>query len=292
MRSMTGYGKGESSGEGFAVTVELKTVNNRFLDANLRLPSEMAGLENDMKRIVSERLSRGRVDLNLQYERTREVGYEINRPLIDGYLSVMKQLRDEYELEGEPDLNFIARLPNALQPAKQELSEEFAEGIFEALGLALDALTEMRETEGAALASVLEGHLAVIEEQLPLIEERSETVLEEYSERLTKKLEKILSKSDSQIEIDQARLAQEVAYLAEKSDIAEELARLRSHIDQFRSIITEEGSIGKRLDFLTQELNREANTIASKTQQMEIKDAALTMKAEIEKIREQIQNVE
>lgn len=289
---MTGYGKGEASGEGFTITVELKTVNNRFLDANIRLPSEIAGLENDVKRIISERLSRGRVDMNLQYERTREVEYEINRPLIDGYLSVMRQLRDEYELEGKPDLNFIARLPNALQPAKQELSEEFAEGVFIALGGALDALTEMRETEGASLATVLEGHLSTIEEQLPLIDARSETVLEEYSERLTKKIEKLLSKSDSQIEIDQGRMAQEVAYLAEKSDIAEEVARLRSHLDQFRTIIREEGSIGKRLDFLTQELNREANTIASKTQQMEIKEAALTMKSEIEKIREQIQNVE
>jgi uncharacterized protein (TIGR00255 family) len=292
MRSMTGYGKGESTGEGYSVTVELKTVNNRFLDVNMRIPSEMAGLENELKKVVSEKLSRGRVDLNLQYERTQEVGYEINRPLIDGYLSIMRQLGEEYGLSGEPDLNFIARLPNALQPMKQEVSEDLTVGILEALSAALDALTEMRETEGLALAGVLEGNLSVIEEQIPLIERRSETVLVEYAERLTKKLEKLFAKSDSQIEIDQGRLAQEVAYLAEKSDITEELDRLRSHIDQFRGIIAEDGSIGKRLDFLTQELNREANTIASKTQTMEIKDAALTMKAEIEKIREQIQNIE
>lgn len=289
---MTGYGKGEAAGDGYSVTVELKTVNNRFLDANMRLPSEMAGLENDLKRIISERLSRGRVDVNLQYERTQEVGYEINRPLIEGYLSIMKEISDEYGLSGEPDLNFIARLPNALQPVKQDVSEGLTEGIVAALNIALDALTDMRDAEGSALANVLEGNISVIEEQIPFIEQRSETVLEEYSERLNKKLEKLFAKSESQIDIDQGRLAQEVAYLAEKSDITEELDRLRSHIDQFRSIIAEEGSIGKRLDFLTQELNREANTIASKTQIMEIKDAALTMKAEIEKIREQIQNVE
>lgn len=292
MRSMTGYGRGEAAGQGFSVSVELKTVNNRFLDVNMRLPGELAPLENDLKKLVSDRLARGRVDVNLQYERTDEVEYEINRPLIKGYIAVLKQVQDEFGLEGDPDLNSIMRLPNALQYRKEELSEAFAEGVAEALRSALDELSSMRENEGEALKSAFEEHLSVIELQLPVIEARSENVLEEYADRLTKKLEKLLSKSDSQIEIDQARLAQEVAYLAEKSDITEELSRLRSHIEQFRAILEEDVPVGKRLDFLTQELNREANTISSKTQIMEIKDAGLTMKAEIEKIREQIQNIE
>lgn len=292
MRSMTGYGRGEAAGQGFSVSVELKTVNNRFLDVNMRLPGELAPLENDLKKLVSDRLARGRVDVNLQYERTDEVEYEINRPLIKGYIAVLKQVQDEFGLEGDPDLNSIMRLPNALQYRKEELSEAFAEGVAEALRSALDELSAMRENEGEALKSAFEEHLSVIELQLPVIEARSENVLEEYADRLTKKLEKLLSKSDSQIEIDQARLAQEVAYLAEKSDITEELSRLRSHIEQFRAILEEDVPVGKRLDFLTQELNREANTISSKTQIMEIKDAGLTMKAEIEKIREQIQNIE
>lgn len=292
MRSMTGYGRGEAAGQGFSVSVELKTVNNRFLDVNMRLPGELAPLENDLKKLVSDRLARGRVDVNLQYERTDEVEYEINRPLIKGYIAVLKQVQDEFGLEGDPDLNSIMRLPNALQYRKEELSEAFAEGVAEALRSALDELSAMRENEGEALKSAFEEHLSVIELQLPVIDARSENVLEEYADRLTKKLEKLLSKSDSQIEIDQARLAQEVAYLAEKSDITEELSRLRSHIEQFRAILEEDVPVGKRLDFLTQELNREANTISSKTQIMEIKDAGLTMKAEIEKIREQIQNIE
>lgn len=289
---MTGYGRGESSGEGFRVAVDVKTVNNRFLDVNLRIPAELSSLENELKKAVSDRLSRGRVDVNLQYERTREMEYELNRPLITGYLSVLKEIKDEFGLRGDPDLNTVARLPNAMQPKSLEVSEAFVEGVKEALSAALDELEAMRETEGRSLAGALEDSLSVIAEQIPFIEERTGSVFEEFTERLKKKLDKILSKTDSQAEIDEARLAQEVAYLAEKSDISEELARLRSHLDQFRSIIAEEGAVGKRLDFLTQELNREANTIGSKTQNLEIKDSALTMKAEIEKIREQVQNVE
>ena len=126
---MTGFGRGQVSGENFAVSVEIKTVNNRFLDLNLRLPTELQMLEADLKRAISARLSRGRIDVNLQYERTEELVYELNRPLIAGYLSAMKQMQSEFSLSGEPDLNVIARLPNALQPKKEELSLEFAEAM-------------------------------------------------------------------------------------------------------------------------------------------------------------------
>lgn len=289
---MTGFGRGEASGDGFSVAVDIKTVNNRFLDVNLRLPSELAGLEAELKKVLSDRLSRGRVDVNIQYDRTESLDYEANIPLISGYLQVLGEIKDRFELPGEPDLNNVARLPNAMVPKSQEVTEAFVGGIKSAVSSALDELTAMRETEGAALAGVLEESLGVIQEKIPFIENRSESVLEEYAERLRKKIEKILSKTDADTDLDEGRLAQEVAYLADKSDISEELARLRSHIDQFRSIIGEGGAVGKRLDFLTQELNREANTIGSKTQIIEIKEAALTMKAEIEKIREQVQNVE
>ncbi len=158
--------------------------------------------------------------------------------------------------------------------------------------MALDDLEKMREVEGESLKNDLESLLNNIENQLPIIEKETENVAEEYFGRLQKKIEKLLSKSDSQIEIDQARLAQEVAYIADKSDISEEIIRLKSHIEQFYSIIKEDEVVGKRLDFLTQEFNREANTIASKTQNLTIKEAALIIKAEIEKIREQVQNIE
>ena len=289
---MTGFGRGEASGDNFTVSAELKTVNNRFLDVNLRLSSELQNLESDIKRVISERLSRGRVDVNLQYEKTSEVVYELNRPLISGYLQALKEMQEEFSLGGEPDLNVIVRLPNALQTKKDDLSEGFAAGVIEAITKALDSLETMRETEGKSLKADLNSLLQNIENQLPMIEKESESVTEEYFQRLQKKIEKLLAKSDSQIELDQGRLAQEVAYLSDKSDISEEIARLKSHIEQFQLIISEEGAVGKRLDFLTQELNREANTIASKTQNLIVKDAALTMKADIEKIREQVQNAE
>ncbi len=289
---MTGFGRGEVSGKDFTVSIELKTVNNRFLDVNLRLSSELQPIESDLKNLISKRLSRGRVDVFLNYEKTSDVMYELNKPLISGYITALKEMKEEFGLEGEPDMNYIARLPNALQTTKDDLNEDFLEGVKTALTNALDDLEKMREVEGESLKNDLKSLLKSIEDQLPIIENEAENVSEEYFDRLQKKIEKLLSKSDSQIEIDQARIAQEVAYLADKSDISEEIVRLKSHIEQFHSIINENEAVGKRLDFLTQEFNREANTIASKTQNLTVKEAALVIKAEIEKIREQVQNAE
>ncbi len=292
MKSMTGFGRGAVTEENFAVSVEIKTVNNRFLDVNLRLASDLQTLEGNLKRLIQTRLSRGRVDVFINSERTSDVVYELNRPLIAGYLSALKQVQEEFGLVGEPDLNVIARLPNSLQTKADDLSEDFTGGIEEAVKLALDELEKMREVEGESLKNDLCHLLSEIETHLPKIEAESETVTEEYLQRLTKRIDNLLSKSDSQIEIDQARLAQEVAYLADKSDIAEEIIRLKSHIEQFRGIMNDEKEVGKRLDFLTQELNREANTISSKTNNLIVKESALQIKSAIEKIREQVQNVE
>ncbi|MGC2235223.1 MAG: YicC/YloC family endoribonuclease [Pyrinomonadaceae bacterium] len=292
MKSMTGFGRGQISGENFTVSVELKTVNNRFLDVNLRLSQELQSLEAELKRLITNRLTRGRVDINLQYERTSEMVYELNRPLISGYLAALKEMQDEFSLSGEPDLNMIARLPNVLQTKKDELDENFSKAIVISLETALDELEKMREVEGKSLKDELRFRLSEIENHLPKIESESANVAEEYRLRLTKRITDFLAKSDSQIELDQARLAQEIAYLSEKSDISEEITRLKAHIEQFRAIMEEEKDVGKRLDFLTQELNREANTVSSKTNNLIVKDAALSIKSEIEKIREQVQNVE
>lgn len=289
---MTGYGRGNVSSETFNVNVEIKTVNNRFLDINLRMPYELQPLEADLKKIITGRLSRGRVDVNLQTERTEEIVYELNRPLISGYLSALKQMQDEFSIPGEPDINVIARLPNVLQNQKNDLDETFAKGVKDALVLALHELENMREIEGEILKTELKNLLGSIEHHLPTIESESASVAEEYRQRLTKRITEMLAKSDSQIELDQARLAQEVAFLSDRSDISEEIQRLKSHIEQFKNILNEEKEVGKRLDFLTQELNREANTIASKTQNLVVKEAALSIKSAIEKIREQVQNVE
>lgn len=289
---MTGFGRGAVVETGYAVTVELKTVNNRFLDVALRLSGELQQLESTIKRLIGNRLSRGRVDVNLQFDRAEEVNYDINRPLIEGFLSAMKTMQEEFSLSGEPDINVVARLPNVLLPRKEELSDEFVVAVENAVDLALDDLEKMRDNEGQMLSGELELRLSEIERRLAPIESEAGNVTDEYRQKLTKRITEMLSKSDSQIEIDQSRLAQEVAYLSDRSDISEETARLRSHIYHFRQIMKDEKEVGKRLDFLTQELNREANTIASKTGNLTIKEHALAIKSEIEKIREQVQNVE
>jgi len=292
MKSMTGFGRGAVVESGFAVTVELKTVNNRFLDVALRLSGDMQQLESTIKRLIGNRLSRGRVDVNLQFDRAEEVNYEINRPLIEGYLSAIKTMQEEFSLTGEPDLNVVARLPNVLVPRKEELSDEFIVAVESAVNFAIDDLEKMRQNEGQMLASELDVRLSEIERRLGPIESEAGSVTDEYRQKLGKRIAEMLAKTDSQIELDQTRLAQEVAYLSDRSDISEETARLRSHIDHFRQIMRDDKEVGKRLDFLTQELNREANTIASKTGNLTIKEHALAIKSEIEKIREQVQNVE
>ena len=292
MRSMTGFGRGSVTDNTFSVSVELKTVNNRFLDVNLRLSGDMQPLEGNIKHIIGERLSRGRVEVNLTYDRTDEITYELNRPMIAGYLKAMRQMQDEFSLSGEPDINVIARLPNVVMPKKDDLKPEFVAGVETAFRAALDDLEKMRDEEGRLLKEELTSLINDIEKRLGPIETESGNVSEEYRQRLTKRIGEMLAKSESQIELDQGRLAQEVAYLSDRSDISEEIARLRTHIDHFRTIMNEDKEVGKRLDFLTQELNREANTITSKTTNMTVKENALQIKSDIEKIREQVQNIE
>ena len=289
---MTGYGRGTESSDTFKINVELKTVNNRFLDINLRLPGELQSLENDIKRAIGGKLSRGRVEVNIQYERDNAVNYELNRPLITGYLSALKELRDEFSLEGSPDINVIARLPNVMTPAKEDIDGTFTDAVMRAIDTALADLGVMRGSEGEMLADELSQRLSAIEDRLGPIESEAAGIGDEYRLRLNKRIADMLSKSDSQIEIDQGRLAQEVAYLSDRADISEEIARLKAHLGHFREIMQQEKEVGKRLDFLTQELNREANTIASKTGNMTVKENALAIKSEIEKIREQVQNIE
>jgi uncharacterized protein (TIGR00255 family) len=292
MKSMTGFGRGTVSTDNFSITVELKTVNNRFLDINLRLPGELQPIEADIKRLISSTLIRGRVEVFTNFERTESVIYELNRPLISGYLNALKKMQDEFGLAGEPDLNVIARLPNVLLNSKENLDEKTTAGILEAFKIALTQLEEMRQNEGNSLKVDLSSRLDAIANIVPAIEEQSETVAIEYQEKLTKRISDLLSKTSLQIEIDQTRLAQEVAFLVDKCDITEEITRLKTHLEQFRMILQDTKDVGKRLDFLTQEFNREANTIASKTNNTSIKECALSIKSEIEKIREQVQNIE
>lgn len=289
---MTGFGRGTAAGDEFNITVELKSVNNRFLDLNLRLPAELQVLESNVKQLVSSRVARGRVEVNLQYDRSSETQFELNRPLITGFLAAMREMQEEFHLAGEPDLNVIARLPNVVNTKKEAPGQAFLAAVETAFSAAIDDLNAMRSNEGAMLADVLSSLLNNIESRMLPIEAESGAVADEYRLRLTKRVGDMIAKAESQIDLDQGRLAQEVAYLADRADISEEIARLRSHIEHFRQIMAAENDVGKRLDFLTQELNREANTIASKTNNMTVKENALAIKSDIEKIREQVQNIE
>jgi len=293
MKSMTGFGRGYVQGENFTASVDLKTVNNRFLDVHARMGGELSAAEPLIRRKVSERLTRGRVDVNVTIDRSGEVAYELNRQLIAGYIQAMSAMRDEFGLAGEPDINVLARLPGALQTARDGLTDEMVAGVERALAQALDELEEMRAREGAALAAEMSSRLDEIERHLPVIEGHAAQQVENYRARVEKRITELLQRNGLEgVELDQGRLAQEVAHLADRSDISEELARLRSHVAQFRDALGGEGEAGKRLDFLLQEFNREANTVLSKSTDLAIKDAALAVKAAVEKLREQVQNVE
>ena len=293
MKSMTGFGRGNATGEEFSVAVEIKTVNNRYLDIHLRISQELTPLEMNIRKLISTRLSRGRVDLNINLERTGETTYEVNRQLISGYVSALRDIQKEFNLSGDVDINTLTRLPGALGTARSGIDETMSEGITQAIGEALDDLETMRASEGAALAQEMRVRLAKIEAEVPVIEDAAAGIVDAYQQRVQKRINELLSRGDSQaIQLDAGRLAQEVAYLADRSDITEELTRLRSHLEQFRAALEADGEIGKRLDFLLQELNREANTVLSKSTEIAIKDAGLVIKAEVEKLREQVQNVE
>ena len=292
MKSMTGYGRSSFVGDDFSVAVDLKTVNNRFLDVHLRLSTEITSLEAIVKRRVNTRLSRGRVDLAVTFERTTQVQYELNRPLIAGYVNALRTIQQEFQLPGEPDINIVARLPGALQPARDGLDERMVGGVEQAVDQALDELEKMREQEGAALREEMRERLDRIESLVPLIEGAASGLVEIYRLRLQRKISELVNRGGQTMEIDPGRLAQEVAYLADRSDVSEEMVRLRSHISQFREALDSTADTGKMLDFLLQELNREANTTLSKSTDLAIKESALAIKAEVEKLREQVQNVE
>jgi uncharacterized protein (TIGR00255 family) len=293
MKSMTGFGRGSATGTDFTVSVDLKTVNNRFLDVHLRTGAELSSVEAMVRRRVGERLSRGRVDAQITIDRTSEVLYELNRPLIAGFIQAMRSMQQEFSLTGEPDINVLARLPGAMQPTREGISEGVIAGVEEALEEALDELEAMREREGAALAAEMNGRLDEIERHVPIIEAMAADQVSAYRSRVQKRISELLARDGLEVvELDQGRLAQEVAYLADRSDITEEITRLKSHVVQFRESLNGGGEIGKRLDFLLQEFNREANTVLSKSTDAAIKEASLAIKAAVEKLREQVQNVE
>jgi uncharacterized protein (TIGR00255 family) len=289
LKSMTGYGQGSSSGANFTVTVDLRSVNNRNLDIHWRAPQDLVALEIPLKKQIQAAVSRGRVDVNVNLVQTADAVFEINRPLIRGYLDALRTIRDEFGLSGEADLASIIRMPNILiTPVGNSPSEAIARSIEAAMTQALASLIAMRAVEGHQLQKELLARVESIEKHLTVIEDNSTGLIEAYRDKLRKRISELLEKTV----VDEARLAQEVAYLAERSDITEEITRLKSHLVQLREILGSGGEVGKKLDFLLQEANREANTILSKSSEVSVCDAAIEIKTEVERLREQSQNVE
>src|SRR5213078_3100941 len=217
---------------------------------------------------------------------------ELNRPLIAGYVKALREMQQEFSVSGELDLNVLARVPGALQPTRDGLTNEMIAGVERAIDEGLNELDRMREQEGATLRDEMRERLGKIEAIVPTIEAAASSLVDAYRARLQKRIGELLNRDGQLVEVDPGRLAQEVAYLADRSDVSEEMVRLRSHLTQFREALDASAETGKMLDFLLQELNREANTTLSKSTDLAIKEAALAIKAEVEKLREQVQNVE
>lgn len=289
MLSMTGYGRAMREIEGRQLTIELKSVNHRFLDLSFRMPRNLMFLEEDIRRCISSRLARGHVDVFMTYRNMRSDARVVNvdRALFGAYAAALSGLAGD-GLKDDRSLMSIARMPDVLTVTEAEEDQEALRILMqETLSAALDGLVAMREREGAEMKKDLVLRLDRIEGMLGRVEERYPQTVEEYTRRLRSGIEELIGQS-----VDEARLLTEVAIMADRSAIAEETVRLRAHIAQFRECLEQAEPVGRRIDFLVQELNREVNTITSKSQDVPITQLAVDMKAEIEKLREQLQNIE
>jgi uncharacterized protein (TIGR00255 family) len=298
--SMTGFARSQvrvplPNGEQLSYTLTVKSVNHRFLDVQLRLPSGLDALEMELRKALKDALVRGHVDLTLQVDRSSQQTAGYNRELVNGYLAAFSAAREEHGLTGQqPDLNAILRLPGALQSDSRGDDDQAAltESVQREIAPLLEELKIMRAREGEALMAILHGTLDRLAEATEGVATLRPEVEERYQARLT---ERLLAATGP--EFNRQRLLEEVAVMVERSDIAEELTRMTTHIGHFRELLAGGGEIGKKLDFLLQEMNREANTLLSKTggaggKGTRITELGLAMKSEIEKAREQIQNVE
>lgn len=289
--SMTGYGRATESFGGKEITVELRSVNNRFLDLNVRLPRALSYAEEAVKAAVKKRVSRGKVDVFVTVNGADESAacITLNRPLLEGYLNALRQMSEEYGLTNDFSAMSLARLPEILTVQKEAPDEEQqTKELLLVLERALDAFTEMRRAEGRALEADLRNRAETILHCVERIERCAPERLKEYRARLEAKVRELLEGKT----IDEGRLLTEVAIYADKIAVDEETVRLRSHLAQYESLLSGEGAVGKKLDFLLPEMLREANTIGSKSNDIDQTRSVLEIKGELEKIREQVQNIE
>lgn len=313
LRSMTGFAqvKGELDADGagspplsglasppaqsngrLAFSLALKSVNHRFLDLHFRLPSGSDALEMQLRRLLKEKIARGHVEVTLSLERGSGDSLALNRPLISAYIAAFRAAAGEFAVPAEPDLNVILRIPGALDSSSNPDVAAIEAAVMARVGEALSQLNQMREQEGRGIELELRQRMAHLREAVKTVQLHRRTALQGYQERLQTRLQELLGST-----ADRDRVLQEAALLVDRSDIQEEIVRLENHVQHFLGLLDEHAEVGKKLDFLLQEMNREANTLLSKTSglagdALKITEAGLAMKAEIEKSREQVQNLE
>ena len=291
IKSMTGFGRAVKEFEDYIITVEIKSVNHRYFEFSSRIPRQYGFLDEKLKSYVNSRVSRGKIELYLTVETLNNEASEVvvNTSLANAYVRALRQLEVDYELNCDFGAASIARFPEVISVRKAEEDEDkIWQYVKEACDEALDKFIEMRETEGEKLKNDIENRSKIILDNVTFIEERSPETVKEYNDKLVERVHELIGDAS----LDEARIIQEVAIFADKVAVAEETVRLRSHIAQLTDFITSDEPVGRKMDFLVQEINREANTIGSKANDVSIARRVVDIKAEVEKIREQIQNIE
>ncbi len=294
LKSMTGYGKAEAEAEDLIFTVEIKTLNSRYRDIILRMPQEFQELEMDIRKWIAERINRGRVEIYIKTEpiiENTEYQLILNEPLARAYMEIFKRISELFSVDSYVSIDTLCHLRDVIiQRPKERDVEKIRSSLKTAIEKAIDSVEEMRKKEGEMLQKDLLSRIEKIKGLLLEIKKRAPSVVDLYRDRLKEGIQRLLQGQD--ISMDEDRIMQEVAIFAERSDITEEIVRLESHITQFLGFMGREEPVGRRLDFLIQEMNREVNTIGAKSQDTMISNFVVDMKAEIEKIREQVQNIE
>ena len=291
VKSMTGYGRAVETVNGREFTVEVRSVNNRYLDCAVKLPRNLSFGEDAVKQAVKTSISRGKVDVfvSVRSEGAQETAVSLNKPMAEGYLAVLRQMRQEYGLAGEITVSMLAGLPDVFLLDKPPVDEEqLLADFLSVVQKALANFDAMRRTEGTALAADLRGRGETILSLVEQVEAGSPQTVADYRARLEAKLKEVLANAA----IDESRILTEAAIFADKVAVDEETVRLRSHLNQMNTMLDAGGPIGRKLDFLLQEMNREANTIGSKCSDVRLARVVVEIKAELEKIREQTQNIE
>lgn len=291
-KSMTGFGMGEYKDDKYNISVECKTINHKYLDVNPRLPRKVSFLEDRLRQLVKDYISRGRVDMFIKFDTVSSSGAKLvyDEDLAKQYFEILKRIKDGFDLKQEINPVEISKFPEVVSVTEAEDDEEILwNALREASEKALMSLSNMRKEEGTKLEKDIIERSNLLEKYIDDVERFSDTVVEDYRSRLNQRIGEIL---ENPALVDEARLAQEVAIYADKSNITEEIVRFRSHINQLRNTIVNDDSIGRKLDFLIQEMNREVNTIGSKSSAIDITNLVIQIKAELEKIREQVQNIE